>query len=97
MIQGAPSPLTLNNLDRLNSLGNNTVYLTSHEGIAASPEPTWFRGITPDADGRTGEGTGCAIIVVDHGKGNVDAFYFYFYPYVALIMNYFPPVLITFN
>ncbi|OOQ85111.1 vacuolar protein sorting-associated protein 62 [Penicillium brasilianum] len=80
-IQGAPSPLTLNNLDQLNNLGNTSVYLTSHEGIAASPEPAWFRGITPDAEGRIGNGTGCAIIVVDHGKGNVDAFYFYFYPY----------------
>ncbi|CEJ57150.1 hypothetical protein PMG11_05855 [Penicillium brasilianum] len=80
-IQGAPSPLTLNNLDQLNSLGNTSVYLTSHEGITASPEPAWFRGIMPDAEGRISNGTGCAIIVVDHGKGNVDAFYFYFYPY----------------
>jgi hypothetical protein len=61
-------------------MGNTSVYLTSHEGIAADPEPAWFRGITPDAQGRIGNATGCAIIVVDHGKGSVDAFYFYFYP-----------------
>ena len=78
-IEAAPSPLTLNNLDQLNSMGNTSVYLTSHEGIAATPEPAWFRGITPDSDGQTGNGTGCAIIVVDHGGGEVDAFYFYFY------------------
>lgn len=71
--------MTLNNLDLLNSLGNTSVYLTSHEGIDASPEPAWFRGITPDQQGRTGNGTGCAIIMVDHGGGLVDAFYFYFY------------------
>lgn len=79
-VQDAPSPLTLNNLDQLNNLGNTSVYLTSHEGIDANPEPVWFRGITPDAEGRIGNATGCAIIVVDHGKGTVDAFYFYFYP-----------------
>ena len=78
-VSGAPSPLTLNNLDKLNSLGNTSVYLTSHEGIAAVPEPEWFHGITPDSHGRTGNGTGCAIVVVDHGGGSVDAFYFYFY------------------
>ncbi|KAJ5692340.1 hypothetical protein N7462_001763 [Penicillium macrosclerotiorum] len=80
-IQNAPSPVTLDNLDQLNSLGNTSVYLTSHEGIDASPEPAWFRGITPDSQGRTGNGTGSAIIVVDHGSGNVDAFYFYFFAY----------------
>ncbi|KAJ5885047.1 hypothetical protein N7495_009557 [Penicillium taxi] len=77
----APSPLNLSNLNRLNDLGNTSVYLTSREGIAAKPEPTWFHGITPDEDGRTGNGTACAIIVVDHGKEAVDAFYFYFYAY----------------
>ncbi|KAJ5118922.1 hypothetical protein N7526_010559 [Penicillium atrosanguineum] len=80
-IKTVPSPLTLNNLDQLNNMGNTSVYLTSHGGIAATPEPAWFRGITPDSDGRTGNGTGCAIVVVDHGRGEVDAFYFYFYAY----------------
>lgn len=78
-VQSAPSPLTLDNLDKLNSMGNTSVFLTSHAGIAASPEPAWFRGITPDQQGRTGNGTACAMVVVDHGGGSVDAFYFYFY------------------
>lgn len=58
------------------------MYLTTHEGIAQDPQPAWWNGITPDTDGRTGNGTGCAIIMVDHGGGSVDAFYFYFYAYV---------------
>lgn len=78
-IQDAPVPLTLANLDQLNRMGNTSVYLTSREGIDASPQPAWFRGITPDQQGRMGNGTGCAIVVVDHGGGKVDAFYFYFY------------------
>jgi len=60
-------------------MGNTSVYLTSHKGIDTTPEPAWFGGITPDSDGRIGNGTGSAIIVVDHGGGEVDAFYFYFY------------------
>ncbi|KAJ5114776.1 hypothetical protein NUU61_000535 [Penicillium alfredii] len=80
-VDGAPSPLTLDNLDKLNDIGNTSVYLTSHEGIDISPEPDWFHGITPTAQGVTEKGTGSAIIVVDHGKGDVDAFYFYFYAY----------------
>lgn len=79
IVQSAPAPLTLYNLDMLNSMGNTSVSLTSHEGIAARPEPAWFRGITPDQQGRTGNGTACAIVVVDNGGGSVDAFYFYFY------------------
>jgi hypothetical protein len=81
-IEGAQSPLTLDNLDTLNDLGNTSVYLTSRNGIDASPQPTWFRGITPDEDGRIGSGTGSAVIVADRGNGTVDAFYFYFYAWV---------------
>ncbi|EPS26862.1 hypothetical protein POX_g08837 [Penicillium oxalicum] len=80
-IQGAPSPVTLDNLDQLNHLGNTSVYLTSHKGIATRPQPAWLRGVTPDAQGRAGNIIACAIVVVDHGEGNVDAFYFYFYAY----------------
>ncbi|KAJ6117423.1 Vacuolar protein sorting-associated protein 62 [Penicillium capsulatum] len=80
-VETTSSPVTLSNLDQLNSLGNTSVYLTSHEGIDANPEPAWFRGIKPDHEGRLGTGTGSAIITVDHGSGKVDAFYFYFYAY----------------
>ncbi|KAJ5233991.1 uncharacterized protein N7469_005757 [Penicillium citrinum] len=80
-ITGTPSPLTLNNLDQLNNLGNTSVYLTSKEGIDANPEPAWFRGITPDQQGSLASKTGSVIVLVDHGSGDVDAFYFYFYAY----------------
>ncbi|KAJ5210807.1 hypothetical protein N7491_010617 [Penicillium cf. griseofulvum] len=80
-IEGVQSPLTLNNLDTLNSMGNTSVYLTSLEGIEADPEPAWFRGIKPDSDGRTVDGTASIIIIVDRGNGTVDAFYFYFYAF----------------
>ncbi|KAJ5797914.1 uncharacterized protein N7503_007210 [Penicillium pulvis] len=80
-VAGAPSPLTLENLDKLNDLGNTSVYLTTSGGIAQTPQPSWWDGITPDSNGRTGNATGCAIVVVNHGAGKVDAFYFYFYAY----------------
>ncbi|KXG46120.1 Vacuolar protein sorting-associated protein 62 [Penicillium griseofulvum] len=80
-IEGVQSPLTLNNLDTLNSMGNTSVYLTSLEGIEADPEPAWFRGIKPDTDGRTVDGTASIIVMADRGNGTVDAFYFYFYAF----------------
>lgn len=78
-IDGAPSPLTLDNLDQLNDLGNETVYLTTQDGIAATPQPSFLLGVTPDSDGKAGDTYACAIVVNDHGSGAVDAFYFYFY------------------
>lgn len=78
-VAGALSPLTLDNLDQLNALGNTSVYLTTSGGIAQTPQPSWWDGITPDNNGRTGNATGSVIVVVDHGAGEVDAFYFYFY------------------
>lgn len=78
-VEGVESPLNLNNLDTLNTMGNTSVYLTSLEGIEADPEPAWFRGIRPDSEGRIGNGTGSVIVTADRGNGTVDAFYFYFY------------------
>lgn len=77
--KGDNSLLNLDNLDHLNQFGNTSVYLTSRGGSRADPEPAWLRGIRPDEDGRTGNGTGSAIIIADRGNGTVDAFYFYFY------------------
>ncbi|KAJ9294834.1 hypothetical protein DTO271G3_6396 [Paecilomyces variotii] len=74
-------PLNLNNLDILNDMGNTSVYLTSKEGINANPQPAWFEGVTPNAQGKTEGAVSCAIVVYDHGNGTVDAFYFYFYAY----------------
>ncbi|WEW57475.1 hypothetical protein PRK78_002942 [Emydomyces testavorans] len=50
-VQGAPSPLTLDNLDALNKLGGTDVFLTSKEGIRA--RPSWFKGVRPNANGKT--------------------------------------------
>ncbi|PLB37339.1 uncharacterized protein BDW47DRAFT_118180 [Aspergillus candidus] len=80
-IHGAPSPLTLNNLDSLNDLGNTSVFLTSIEGIDADPQPAWFRGVTPDENGQTKDAVTSTIIVREHGDNIVDAFYFYFNAY----------------
>lgn len=78
-IPGAPAVLTLDNLDSLNALGGHTVYLTSIDDVTTNP--TWLYGVKPDSTGKTEGATSCAIIVNDHGAGNVDAFYMYFYAY----------------
>ena len=85
VVPNAPNPLTLNNLDSLNAAGAN-VYLTSVDDITT--KPAWLKGVKPDASGKTNGATSAAIIVNDHGSGNVDAFYMYFYAF-----NYGPPVL----
>ena len=79
IIKAAPSPLTLNNLAELNTLGNTSVYLTSKEGIDADPQPSWLHGVTPNAHGNTEGAISSTIIIRDHGDGTLDAFYFYFY------------------
>lgn len=78
-IAGAPSPLTLDNLSSLNSLGGEDVYLTSIDNVVENP--AWLLGQTPDESGKTGNAVTCAIIVNNHGDGHVDAFYMYFYAF----------------
>lgn len=72
-ITNGPSPLTLDDLDQLNSLGGNTVYLASNDDFTQDPE--WLKGVKPDADGKTDGATSSAIIVHDKGDGVLDAFY----------------------
>jgi hypothetical protein len=72
----APSPLTLDNLA---TLKDPDVYLTSAEDVTA--KPAWLHGIKPDGNGKTDGATSSVIIVNDHGSGNVDVFYFYFFAY----------------
>lgn len=76
-----PAPLTLSNLDSLNSFASSgsDVYLTSNEGIQALP--SWFQGTKPDSTGATGSTVASAIITVAKPNNTLDAFYFYFYAY----------------
>ncbi|KAK2775437.1 hypothetical protein FQN52_004007 [Onygenales sp. PD_12] len=79
-LNGTAAPLTLDNLDSLNALGGEAVFLTSKEGIRALPE--WFRGTRPDGKGSTGSAVSSVVVVREHGDGRtVDGFYFYFYAY----------------
>ena len=79
VVSGAPSPLTLDNLDSLNSLGGSAVYLTSVEDTTSSPQPGWLEGVVPNSAGKTDGAVSCSILVCDYGNGTVDAYYMYFY------------------
>ena len=78
LIETAPNPLTLDNLNSLNSYGDDGtyVYLTSKDDVTTNP--LWLRGVPPNAQGQTTGARSCAVIVNDHGSGHVDVFYFYF-------------------
>ena len=78
-VAGAPSPLTLDNLDQLNGMGGKDIWLTSKEGI--TKYPTWFNGVKPDANRKTPNAYTAAIVVVDKGADVVDVFYFYFHAF----------------
>ena len=69
------APLTLDNLDQLNTIGGKDIYLTSNDDITTNPK--WLEG---EKDWTNGEKSG-AIVVVDKGEGVVDAFYFYFFAF----------------
>ncbi|KAK2739778.1 hypothetical protein FQN57_006475 [Myotisia sp. PD_48] len=79
VVTGVPPQLSLNNLNELNKMGGEKIYLTSKEGITALP--SWFKGVRPNKNGKTDGAISSAIIVRDHGNGVVDAFYFYFNAY----------------
>ncbi|KAG9231273.1 hypothetical protein BJ875DRAFT_124338 [Amylocarpus encephaloides] len=78
-----PPALTIDNLDILNSWGDggSKVYLTSNSDVTKGPTPCFLKGIVPDASGKTQTAISCAIIINDHGCGQVDAYYMYFYAY----------------
>ncbi|KAL9582622.1 MAG: hypothetical protein Q9203_005419 [Teloschistes exilis] len=79
VVNGAPNPLTLDNLASLNNLGGSNVYLTSVDDVTQSP--AWLKGVKPDSNGKTNGAKSCTVIVNDHGSGNVDAYYLYFYAF----------------
>lgn len=78
-VESVASPLTLANLDTLNAQGGDDVYLTSIDNPDDNPQ--WLLGVSPDASGKTNGAVTSAIIVNDHGNGEVDAFYMYFYAF----------------
>ncbi|KAK6353698.1 hypothetical protein TWF696_005659 [Orbilia brochopaga] len=86
-VSGYPSPLTLDNLDSLNGLGGQSVYLTSLKDIAADSQQAWLKGVAPDSSGKTNGAVSAAIIVNEKGHGTTDVFYFFFYNY-----NSAPPI-----
>lgn len=77
-IDGAPSPLTLDNVDALNEHGNGSVYLTTKHGIDASPQSKWLFGVKPDQQGRA-DGVSSVIVTREVDEGVEDVFYFYFF------------------
>ncbi len=80
-ITDGPSPLTLHNLNALNSYGDHgiNVFLTSNVDVTTAPQ--WLDGVVPDSQRKTNNAVSCAVIMNDHGSGSVDVFYMYFYAY----------------
>ncbi|EWC47694.1 hypothetical protein DRE_02894 [Drechslerella stenobrocha 248] len=92
-VAGAPNPLTLDNLNALNGLGGESVYLTATKDVATDNQQAWLKGVAPNSAGKTDGAISSAIIVNEKDSTTTDVFYFFFYNY-----NSAPPVLgITFG
>lgn len=73
-------PLTLDNLDSLNSLGGSDIYLASTKDLTRLPK--FIRGRKPHPKTlQTRRAKSCAVILADKGDEIVDAFYMYFYSF----------------
>ncbi|KAI5815797.1 hypothetical protein BZA77DRAFT_338593 [Pyronema omphalodes] len=74
-----PTPLLLSNLEKLNALGPEDVYLTSNDD--PTYPPPWLRGNRNIPD-HYGKSKAPAIIIwTEKSPGVVDVFYFYFYSF----------------
>ena len=81
-IEGIPTHLSLDNLDKLNDFGGDKVYLTSTK--SAIKLPKFLHGKKPGASTlRTHHARSCVVIVVEKEDGIIDAFYMYFYSFNA--------------
>jgi hypothetical protein len=79
-VKDAPDALTLENLDSLNKMGGSDIYLTSNEDVTKMPK--FLNANPPDSKTlKTTHAKSCAVILVDKGKGIMDAFYMYFYTF----------------
>jgi len=79
-VKGAPEPLSLKNLNLLNGLGGEKIFLTSKENVIQMPK--FLVGQKPDTKTlQTKDAVSCVIITVDKGNGTTDAFYMYFYTF----------------
>ncbi|KAK5104057.1 hypothetical protein LTS08_001941 [Lithohypha guttulata] len=78
-VGAAPNPLNLGNLDQLNRLGGDNVYLTANDDWTQTPE--WTRGVRPDGSGKTSGAVTCAMLTHNKDNTTLDAFYFYFFAY----------------
>lgn len=79
-VKDGPDALTLENLDSLNKIGGSDVYLTANEDVTKLPK--FLNANRPDSKTlETTDAKSCVVILVDKGKGIMDAFYMYFYTF----------------
>lgn len=77
-----PGRVTLENLDKLNELGGEAVYLTSIKNLIDLPK--FLKGKKPDSTTlQTHKAKTAAVMVVEKDGGITDAFYMYFYSFNA--------------
>lgn len=79
-ITDAPNPLTLDNLDSLNNVATENVYLTSTSKLIQMPQ--YLHGRVPNSKTlKTEDAVSCVVIMVEKGDSIVDVFYMYFYTF----------------
>ena len=79
-IKDTPERLTLDNLNILNDVGGDKVYLTSTENLIKLPN--YLKGEPPNKKTlQTGNAISCVIALAEKADGILDAFYIYFYTF----------------
>jgi len=79
-VKDAPEGLTLDNLNDLNDLGGDKIYLTSTTLLTKLPN--YLHGQKPDKKTlQTENAVSCVIAVANKDGGILDAFYIYFYTF----------------
>jgi hypothetical protein len=79
-VKDAPEPLTLDNLNDLNVLGGDNVYLTSRPLLTELPK--YLHGQKPNKKTlQTKNTVSCVVALANKEDGILDAFYIYFYTF----------------